>query len=403
MREFEVNLPCELSAADFWALRSDTAFDDFFTRCDGQTYKLLKNEVSATSIGREYKLVANENPLPKVLQGALPSMDELCFRVQCSFHPTKYDASSPYRYTTFFPVLTDRIQVSGEQFCLDTGPCSCELVARVRLNVVCPPPISWTAEKFIETQIRAAYTNLPLRAKAYHDQHKTLSARRPMPPLAAAGVHWDYGQDLPPPPPKLPAPAAPQPGTNGPTPSGASETRSVARPMPHADPVGEDSAPHAGSADLGGVSGFGSVPLPEALARCLVPELARKLHASETSSMATATLRMQVAALQAEVTALRDRAVRAEDGLGAAQREVDLLTSQVHAHAHATCTCNMHMQHAHATCTCNMHMQHAHATCDMHMHMQTCACACTRCGSLFRPFALWMLARLGRSLFKLPS
>jgi hypothetical protein len=352
MREFEVNLPCELSAADFWALRSDTAFDDFFTRCDGQTYKLLKNEVSATSIGREYKLVANENPLPKVLQGALPSMDELCFRVQCSFHPTKYDASSPYRYTTFFPVLTDRIQVSGEQFCLDTGPCSCELVARVRLNVVCPPPISWTAEKFIETQIRAAYTNLPLRAKAYHDQHKTLSARRPMPPLAAA-VHWDYGQDLPPPPPKLPAPAAPQPGTNGPTPSGASETRSVARPMPHADPVGEDSAPHAGSADLGGVSGFGSVPLPEALARCLVPELARKLHASETSSMATATLRKQVAALQAEVTALRDRAVRAEDGLGAAQREVDLLTSQVHAHAHATCTCNM--QHAHADMRLRMH------------------------------------------------
>ena len=96
-----MSLPCALSAEQFWELRSDIEFDRYFTACDGQIYQLLQNDVTPELTSRIYKLAVKENPVPKALHGALPKMDEFCFRVECSMHPTRYDRAHPYRYGIF--------------------------------------------------------------------------------------------------------------------------------------------------------------------------------------------------------------------------------------------------------------------------------------------------------------
>ena len=88
VKELSFVLPCAMPAEDFWSLRSDTGFDEYFCRQDGQIYELLHNSVSRDATGhdcisREYKLSVRDNPVPKFARGALPKVDDFAFRVKC--------------------------------------------------------------------------------------------------------------------------------------------------------------------------------------------------------------------------------------------------------------------------------------------------------------------------------
>ena len=54
VREFSLGLECAMSAADFWALRSDTGFDDFFAKIDKQVFKLIQNDLQHDEKGRPF-------------------------------------------------------------------------------------------------------------------------------------------------------------------------------------------------------------------------------------------------------------------------------------------------------------------------------------------------------------
>ena len=101
MREFTISLPCPMAAEEFWALRSDTGFDDYFAALDRQQFQCLKNDVHSGADGhqriyREFKLCALDNPIPKALRGLLPKgVDSTSLRVNCSFATERFDEAHP--------------------------------------------------------------------------------------------------------------------------------------------------------------------------------------------------------------------------------------------------------------------------------------------------------------------
>ena len=286
-----------------------------------------------------------------------------------------------FRTVTFFPVLTDRIHVSGEQYCEPTGPSSCNLISKVKIQVMFPPPISWTAERAMEQQIRAAYVQLAIRAKAYVDGERRANLGAPTasqnePPASVAlAVQATM--------PRKGSPPMADTGITGvaATAAAAAAAAAAPTPLPVALPVvaglgdgryigssalgdakaadgsiggwlgaemgadegggaratlrrldagrdadgidGVDGLGHADVTDgMGGLDGFGEAPLPEVLARCLVPSLAQRLDAGADS-------RASARALASEARLLRQRCMRAEAALAESQAEVTKLTAQL--------------------------------------------------------------------------
>ena len=52
-----------------------------------------------------------ENPVPKSVRSMVGSGDDFSYRVHYRFHRDAFDEAHPFRYTTEFPVLSERIKV----------------------------------------------------------------------------------------------------------------------------------------------------------------------------------------------------------------------------------------------------------------------------------------------------
>ena len=57
-----------------------------------------------------------ENPVPKSVRSMVGSGDDFSYRVHYRFHRDAFDEAHPFRYTTEFPVLSERIKVEGRQW-----------------------------------------------------------------------------------------------------------------------------------------------------------------------------------------------------------------------------------------------------------------------------------------------
>ena len=181
VREFSRGLECAMSAADFWALRSDTGFDDFFAKIDKQVFKLIQNDLQHDEKGRPFinrqlKLTLLENPVPASMRKMFGVSDEFAFKVKCAFHTELYDEAHPFTYQTFFPVLTDKIEVTGLQWCVPLTESTCTLCAAIRVRVAIPG-IGGTVEKAVEKSMRAAYKELPRRSLEYVAYRDSLRQR----------------------------------------------------------------------------------------------------------------------------------------------------------------------------------------------------------------------------------
>ena len=167
VREINVSCICQASAADFWSLRNDRGYDEWFAELDGQRSILIKNEQTPQEDGLVYgqrtvRLEFKENPVPQYLRKKF-KLDNFAFLVTSSYYKNAFDEEHPYTYSTEFPVLTDRITVEGVQWAEEISEERCRLHARVRIAVqlnVLGPQI----ERQIEKGIRAAYAELPERA-----------------------------------------------------------------------------------------------------------------------------------------------------------------------------------------------------------------------------------------------
>ena len=171
MREFEVTYPCDLSAEAFWALRSDSEFDEFFALCDNRIFVLEKLETLPDSSGghltkMEVKLVEKKNPIPKVLRGLLPNLKDFSVRVHSQFNPDKFDEANAFAYETIFPVFNDMVDVLGWQWCEPISPTMCLLKSRVRVAIRLPGA-GKLAERAMESTIRKAYGEQPRRSCQY--------------------------------------------------------------------------------------------------------------------------------------------------------------------------------------------------------------------------------------------
>ena len=58
----------------------------------------------------------------------------------------RFDEAHPYRYTTEFPVLTDRIKVEGRQWLEPTSATTCTFRAVIQLSILSAPRTRATAQ-----------------------------------------------------------------------------------------------------------------------------------------------------------------------------------------------------------------------------------------------------------------
>ena len=139
VRELSIASYCEVSATDFWSLRSDRGYDEWFAELDGQVSRLVNNEQTKTDEGLDYvqrlvKLEFKQNPMPHFLRKQF-GLHEFAFHVTSSFYKDAFDEEHPYTYSTEFPILTDRISVEGVQWLQEISDTRCRLQARVRIHV----------------------------------------------------------------------------------------------------------------------------------------------------------------------------------------------------------------------------------------------------------------------------
>ena len=141
MREFTFEVPCEQSAATFWALRSDVGFDRWFAALDRQDISVLGNEESTGADGlvstrRLQKLSFRTNPIPKPFRrlAGLRTDETFAFHVKSSFWTTVFDEQHPYVFQTTFPgILASRVVVCGRQWCVPVTENSCKLMGFVQV------------------------------------------------------------------------------------------------------------------------------------------------------------------------------------------------------------------------------------------------------------------------------
>jgi len=146
MREFTVMVPCRLAAADFWSLRSDTGFDEWFAKEDKQTCDIDKNEVTVDaatgveSVDRNWRLAMQESQMPRALKAMLPSNAKFYVRMEAQFSPQHFDEAHPYSYKCKYPVFTERIQISGTQWVVPTSANSCMLHGKIKASAARTAP-----------------------------------------------------------------------------------------------------------------------------------------------------------------------------------------------------------------------------------------------------------------------
>ena len=298
-----------MAAERFWELRSDVGFDHYFAELDKQLceVKLIQSPTieGHTAMRREMKLTLKENPLPPRLRKMM-GKSEFTFIVRATHGREHFDEAHPYAYSTEFPVFTERISVTGSQWCEPLTPDTCRLHAKIRLTVsiaVIGPAI----EKAVEKSMKTAYKDLPLRALDYirldeAELQRWRSMSPPAQPVPAAGVVGSQDDERVGETVSAPSPTEP--------PSDLGEGGAPIALATTAEPPGGERSPPPSS---------GWIVWLEAVAGCLAPELvSRTQRAQRTNEVLESAVRSLTWSLEE-----KERALHAKQG------EVEALTTQL--------------------------------------------------------------------------
>ena len=74
--------------------------------------------------------------MPKSVRSMVGSGDDFSYRVHYRFHRDAFDEAHPFRYTTEFPVLSERIKVEGRQWLVPISPRACTFRAVIQLSIL---------------------------------------------------------------------------------------------------------------------------------------------------------------------------------------------------------------------------------------------------------------------------
>ena len=97
--------------------------------------------------------------MPKSVRSMVGSGDDFSYRVHYRFHRDAFDEAHPFRYTTEFPVLSERIKVEGRQWLIPVSPRACTFRAVIQLSILVSG-VGGAAERAVEKSMRAAYAEL---------------------------------------------------------------------------------------------------------------------------------------------------------------------------------------------------------------------------------------------------
>ena len=97
--------------------------------------------------------------MPKSVRSMVGSGDDFSYRVHYRFHRDAFDEAHPFRYTTEFPVLSERIKVEGRQWLVPISPRACTFRAVIQLSILVSG-VGGAAERAVEKSMRAAYAEL---------------------------------------------------------------------------------------------------------------------------------------------------------------------------------------------------------------------------------------------------
>ena len=169
-----------MSAERFWALRVDEGFDHYFGELDNQIVDMRQHDETkqrdgTTAVCRSYKLKLKENPVPPRLRNMMGKND-FAFTVRANFHKEVFDEAHPYSYSTTFPVFTDRISVTGDQWCVPVSENRCVIHAKIRLQVTISV-IGPAVEKAVEKSMIVAYKVRPLPQWTYMTSRLVVTLR----------------------------------------------------------------------------------------------------------------------------------------------------------------------------------------------------------------------------------
>ena len=315
MREINLAHACAMPPHTFGALRQTAGFDAYFAELDGQTYRLVSETVTTErgvhKVHRVCTLEHTENPVPVGLRALLATLgisDNFPFVIRSSFYVGFQDREHPYSYSTHLPVLTDRIQIRGEQWA-EPRPGGSRLVSLLRVDVQILG-LGSRLERAIEAELRSAYQLQPTRALAFLESRQGLGA--------VAGAYHSLSF--------APAGSTPSGVLNGThrVPDEHEASRDDGTSPASVRYASAARAPPAASAD-GGPAGSAepddapalSEQLAHGLVRCLAPAIVERASRAESAS----------AALHAQL--LRHREQRKL--LERREAELDAATAQLHA------------------------------------------------------------------------
>eukprot|EP00325_Prymnesiales_sp_UTEX-LB-985_P014365 CAMPEP_0174752318 /NCGR_PEP_ID=MMETSP1094-20130205/101782_1 /TAXON_ID=156173 /ORGANISM="Chrysochromulina brevifilum, Strain UTEX LB 985" /LENGTH=383 /DNA_ID=CAMNT_0015957945 /DNA_START=91 /DNA_END=1238 /DNA_ORIENTATION=+ len=170
-RTFLSKEKCNISAADFWALRIEEDFDCSIAKKDGQNFDLQWVEVSKDQEGndvveRSVRSKFFKNPVPSSLRRFLKDPD-FAVSVQSKWWVHHYDEAHAMEYQLQLPVFSDKIKVAGKQWAEPLSENSCMLCAKVQISVTKMGVLTPTIEKQTAANIEGAYKLLPERVLEY--------------------------------------------------------------------------------------------------------------------------------------------------------------------------------------------------------------------------------------------
>jgi hypothetical protein len=182
MRHFETSVVVQLSAGDYWSLKTDANFERVCAeQVEGGAYHITSLEHGHDATGGETVLLmtevtAEESPLPPALQ-VLLGTTSYTFASRASWWRKRYDRDHPLTFETTPVGLTrKKVVIRGQTWAKPLTAKSCRIYYSIEIEChIHYQSLSKLLEQGLEKHLRTSYAKLALLANEYwHNQESYL-------------------------------------------------------------------------------------------------------------------------------------------------------------------------------------------------------------------------------------
>ena len=181
MRHFETSVVVQLSARDYWSLKTDASFERVCAeQVEGGAYHITSLEHGNDASGGETVLLmtevtAEESPLPPALQ-VLLGTTSYTFASRASWWRKRYDRDHPLTFETTPRGTRKKVVIRGQTWAKPLTAKSCRVYYSIEIEChIHYQSLSKLLEQGLEKHLRTSYAKLALLANEYwHNQESYL-------------------------------------------------------------------------------------------------------------------------------------------------------------------------------------------------------------------------------------